>query len=390
MTSRKPWMAALVGIMLLPRLADAQFPTPSAGAAPGAGGAAAPAAVAAAAVVPTTPRTLWGFLGLNPTSMQNAHTKLQLCRDQFCQSQFGQMLGGFTAGPLAGVTGGFLPSVCPPAPSPATLSALESQSGPMGAEAVAGKIKQSEADAKARVAAIEYLGTVDCNRWKEARIALINGLRADPNECVRYAAARVLNTGCCCSKPVIEALRVCVSGEDTDGNPPETSQRVKAAAFSALQNCLMRVPEDLPPEQPPPVRERDRGGPVPALEPTAVPMAERTNDDRTSGDTVQHVVAAHTAPAVRSEAPERRKQPKTFTQTVNEARRTLFQVSQNPTPPTTLPPGKRTLLHAFLKARQDLAHQQAAAAEGDPNAGPESEARSIEREAGRNVGGPAE
>ena len=158
--------------------------------------------------------------------------KLQLCRDKFCQSQFGQMLGGFTAGPLAGVTGGFLPSVCPPAPSPATLSALESQAGPMGAEAVAGKIKQSEADAKARVAAIEYLGTVDCNRWKEARIALINGLRADPNECVRYAAARVLNTGCCCSKPVIEVLRVCVSGEDTDGNPPETSQRVKAAAFS--------------------------------------------------------------------------------------------------------------------------------------------------------------
>jgi hypothetical protein len=394
MTSRKPWIAALVGLMLLPSWADAQFPTPSAGAAPGSGGAAAPAAVAAAAVVPTTPRTLWGFLGLNPTSMQNAHTKLQLCRDKFCQSQFGQMLGGFTAGPLAGVTGGFLPSVCPPAPSPATLSALESQSGPMGAEAVAGKIKQSEADAKARVAAIEYLGTVDCNRWKEARIALINGLRADPNECVRYAAARVLNTGCCCSKPVIEALRVCVSGEDTDGNPPETSQRVKAAAFSALQNCLMRVPEDLPPEQPPPSRERERGGPpVPALEPLPAALSERRNDDPRNTDAVEHehVVATHTTVAGRVEALERRKQPKTFAQTVNEARKTLFQVSQNPTPPTTLPPGKRTLLHAFLKARQDLAHQQAAAAaEGDPNAGPESEARSSESEAGRNVDGPAE
>ena len=134
MTSRKPWIAALVGTMMLPSLANAQFPTPSAGAAPGFGGAAAPApaAVAAAGVTPTTPRTLWGFLGLNPTSMQNAHTKLQLCRDKFCQSQFGQMLGGFSAGPLAGVTGGFIPSVCPPSPSPATLSALESQSGPMG------------------------------------------------------------------------------------------------------------------------------------------------------------------------------------------------------------------------------------------------------------------
>jgi hypothetical protein len=310
------------------------------------------------------------------------------------------MLGGFTGGPLAGVTGGFIPSLCPPAPSPATLSALESQSGPMGAEAVAGKIKQSEADAKARVAAIEYLGTVDCNRWKEARIALINGLRADPNECVRYAAARVLNTGCCCSKPVIEALRVCVSGEDTDGNPPETSQRVKAAAFSALQNCLMRVPEDLPPEQPPPVRERERGGPVPALEPLPPPVTERRNNDPRNTDSVEHehLVAAHTTAAGRSEAPERRseaterrKQPKTFAQTVNEARKTLFQVSQNPTPPTTLPPGKRTLLHAFLKARQDLANQQAAeAAEADPSGGPEAPARSIEIEAGRNADGPAQ
>jgi hypothetical protein len=403
MTSRKPWFAALVGIIALPAMANAQFPTPSAGAAPGFGGsglgpagaAAAPAAAGLAA--PAAPRTLWSFLGLSPTSLQNAQTTIHACRDKFCQSQFGQMVGGFTSGPLSGLTGGFIPSLCPPAPSAAALSALESQSGPMGAEAVAGKIKQSEADAKARVAAIEYLGTVDCNRWKEARIALINGLRADPSECVRYAAARVLNTGCCCSKPVIEALRVCVSGEDTDGNPPETSQRVKAAAFSALQNCLMRVPEDLPPEQPPPVRERDRGGPVPALEPLPAAVTEGRHNDPKNTDSVahEHLVAAHTAPAGRTPAPERRKQPKTFGQTVNEARKTLFQVSQNPTPPTTLPAGKRTLLHAFLKARHDLAHQQAAeaaeaTAEADPTVGRESQPRPIEREADRNPDGPAE
>src|SRR4029077_9880407 len=140
---------------------------------------------------------------------------------------------------------------------------LEKQA-PGGAAATAAKIKTSEADAKARVAAVEYLGTVDCTRWKEATKALVNALRADPNECVRYAAARVLNSGCCCNKDTIEALKICVAGEDKDGNPPETSPRVKAAAFNALQNCLTRVPEVLPDEIKPIERER---GPAIPLEP---------------------------------------------------------------------------------------------------------------------------
>lgn len=351
-----------------------QFPTPSAGGLPGLGGSGLGSAAAgevpgaSSLATPAAPRTLWSFLGLSPTSLQNAKSTVHACRDKFCQSQFGQMLGSFGSGPLAGVTGGFIPSLCPPAPSPAALSALESQSGPMGAEAVAGKIKQSEADAKVRVAAIEYLGTVDCNRWKEARIALINGLRADPNECVRFAAARVLNSGCCCSKPVIEALRVCVAGEDTDGNPPETSHRVKGAAFSALQNCLMRVPEDLPPEQPPPSRERDRGGPVPALEPLPAPTMEGDRNDTRHQDTAEHLAASHTMPTRKRQIAEPRQQPKTYSQTVNDARKTLFQVAQNPAPSNTLPPGKRTLLHAFLKARQDLANQQMTAREPDGEA----------------------
>ena len=120
-------------------------------------------------------------------------------------------------------------------------------------------------------------------------------------------------------------------------------------------------------------------------------MAERRNSDRASGDAAEHVAAAHTAAVATTHAPERRKQPKTFSQTVNEARKTLFQVSQNPTPPTTLPPGKRTLLHAFLKARQDLAHQQAAAAaEGDPRRRSRLRGGPVEREVSRNVDGPAE
>ena len=112
-----------------------------------------------------------------------------------------------------------------------------------GAAATAAKIQASEADAKARVAAVEYLGTVDCTRWKEATTAFNNALRADPNECVRYAAARVLNSGCCCNKQTIEVLLRSASPAKHRRQSPETSPRVKAAAFNALQNCLTRVPE---------------------------------------------------------------------------------------------------------------------------------------------------
>ena len=63
---------------------------------------------------------------------------------------------------------------------------------------------------------------------------------------------------------------------------------------------------------------------------------------------------------------------KTFTQTVTEARKTLFQVAQNPSPSNTLPPGKRTLLHAFLKAKQDISTQQVMARQTD--SGPDHEA----------------
>jgi hypothetical protein len=330
---------------------------------------AAPAAVPGAAAIPgaaaAAPRSIWGFLGLSPQGIQGCKANLQACRDHFCASQFGQMASSFVGGPLSGLTGGFIPSICPPAPSASQLQNLEQQAGPESAEAVAGKIKKSEADAKARVAAIEYLGTVDCNRWKEARTALINGLRADPSECVRYAAARVLNTGCCCSKPVIEALKVCVAGEDTDGSPPETSGRVKAAAFSALQNCLMRVPEDLPPELPPaPLRERERGGPAePGPVPLPVSVANASQQPGPGDGTRLTSATEKVTPFVPST--ERATRPKSFSQAVQDARRTLFEVSQNPKPASTLPPGKRTLVHAFLKAREDYARQQAQAAESE-------------------------
>src|SRR5262249_35811506 len=87
---------------------------------------------------------------------------------------------------------------------------------------------------------------VDCNYWPEAQDALINALRADRNVCVRLEAALVLNRGCCCTRPIIMALVLTVSGGTDDGNPAEDCERVKMAAFAALEHCLECYVEVVP------------------------------------------------------------------------------------------------------------------------------------------------
>jgi hypothetical protein len=82
------------------------------------------------------------------------------------------------------------------------------------------------------------LAGADCHYWPEVTDALIGSLRADRNECVRLAAALALNHGCCCNRATIKALTITVSGSNEDGNPSETSERVKAAAMAALVHCL--------------------------------------------------------------------------------------------------------------------------------------------------------
>ncbi len=176
---------------------------------------------------------------------------------------------------------------------------------------------------------------------------MINGLRQDPNECVRFAAARALNSGCCCDKKVIDALRICVSGESSDGAPAENSFRVKAAAFSALQNCLMRVPEDLPPETPPPAPE---GGPTQL---TPLPPAPERSTRRLKAN--PNVAATSYNPARRGPITyDEQLRQKTFSQTVDQARRTLFQVAQAPRPPVMVPSGQRSLFGALSRARNEV------------------------------------
>src|SRR5271157_4190992 len=357
---RKRWVAGLLGLVAFCPPAWAQFsPLPGAGA--GAGGAATSAlgAGAGAGTPAAAPTTIWSRLGLSSSN-------LQACRDKLCSCQIGQMFNSLLSGPVGAISGGFICPLCPPAPSPAQIAALANKPNG-GAEAAAAKIQASEADAKARVAAVEYLGTVDCNRYPEAKKGLLAALREDPNECVRFAAARSLNSGCCCDQEVIEKLRICVAGEKKDG-PAETSCRVQAAAFSALQNCLMRVPEEeeapqprraapegprrAPPEEPrraPP--ERSEGLPEPIPDPTkrVKPIGTTMNTADTSTITTSLKVANRRARTIEEES-----KTKPFAQTIKEARQTLFEAARYPQASATLSPGKQSVYHALLKARKDI------------------------------------
>src|SRR5271157_5924692 len=357
---RKRWVAGFLGLVAFCPPAWAQIPSvPGAGAGAGAGGGAASALGAGAGTPAAAPTTLWSRLGLSSSN-------LQACRDKLCSCQIGQMFNSLLSGPVGAVSGGFISHLCPP-PTPAQIAAL-GQKPNGGAEAAAAKIQASEADAKARVAAVEYLGTVDCNRFPEAKKALLAALREDPNECVRFAAARSLNSGCCCDQEVIEKLRISVAGEKK-GGPAETSCRVKAAAFSALQNCLMRVPEEVeeapqpprappegprraPPEEPrraPP--ERSEGLPEPIPDPTkrVKPIGTTMNTADTSTITTSLKVANRRARTIEEES-----KTKPFAQTIKEARQTLFEAARYPQASATLSPGKQSVYHALLKARKDI------------------------------------
>jgi hypothetical protein len=132
-----------------------------------------------------------------------------------------------------------------------------------GAGSTAAAIQADQAGAKARRDAVRYLGTVDCHYYPEAESALICALRTDRSECVRLEAGFALSHGCCCTKATIEALRICVSGSDKDGNPGETSPRVRIAAFNALQGCCQRGNEspekEMLPRPEPAVAEGEEG-----------------------------------------------------------------------------------------------------------------------------------
>lgn len=165
----------------------------------------------------------------------------QACMQKLCSCSLVQFLSGGLA-PMSALTGGLIGSPCPGPndANPADL-ALPADS----AQGAAARIKKLEAEAKARRAAVRYLGTVDCRRFPEAEAALIASLRGDENECVRFEAALALGSGCCCTKKVLEALVVTVAGKRT-AEPAETSPRVRGAAAAALERCLKKYCDEEP------------------------------------------------------------------------------------------------------------------------------------------------
>lgn len=221
----KKWKACCAGLtaaaVLVPSLpALAQAPVAAPVAVPV---APLPGAPVMPAVPAATPPTIWQKLGVSKEQRL-------ACKYQFCRTQIGQLLNNATL-PLAALSGGLLGNCCPAMPTPYDLAKP-------GAEGAAAAIKKDTLEAKARRAAVRYLATVDCHYWPEAEKALILALRGDKNECVRWEAAMALASGCCCTKPVLEALAITVSGSEADKRPSETSERVKSAAEGALHHCL--------------------------------------------------------------------------------------------------------------------------------------------------------
>jgi hypothetical protein len=202
-----------------PGAAGAAAPGAAGAAAPGAAGAAAPGAAPAAA-----PNNIWSKLCMTPE--QKA-----ACRDWFCNSPFGKIYSSMLL-PVSAFSGGLITDCC------ARPSLTDLAQPADSADGAAARIKQDELEAKARRAAVRYLGTVDCSRWPEAEAALILSVRGDRNECVRLEAAWVLGRGCCCTPKVVAALSLVVAGSDRDGMPVERSERVKAAAAASLDHCL--------------------------------------------------------------------------------------------------------------------------------------------------------
>jgi hypothetical protein len=255
------WKKGCLGLVLTAGLAqavEAQIPL-----SPPSAGAATPLAAPPAA----QPSTLWDFLGLSKTQRQ-------ACKEYLCKTQIGQLMNNGLK-PLGALTGGLLGPCCPP------FNTDDLNKPPDSAEGAAARIKQDEANAKARRAAVRYLGTVDCHYWPEAQDALIASLRTDRNECVRWEAAMVLGSGCCCTKATIKALALTVSSSEEDGNPAETSERVKAAAARSLAHCLScaAVVQPLPLED---VPANERILPKPEPKPEPIPPGEKAPNGMTS------------------------------------------------------------------------------------------------------------
>ena len=137
-----------------------------------------------------------------------------------------------------------------------------------GVKGLASKIKAGQVDAKNRVVAIKFLGTVDCAAYPEAQLMLIVSLKNDPSERVRLEAAKAIKEqfGCgkdhglcsgkrekrryhycqgCCGEAALNALSEVAYERDDTGCHLEPSKRVRKKAREALAVCVSCCSEQL-------------------------------------------------------------------------------------------------------------------------------------------------
>jgi hypothetical protein len=257
----------------------------------------APAAPGTVVVNPTTTRgNLWTFFGFPDNTPGRVWARVRRSSLGSLVANATKPIGLFTGGTIGRPPGsspsnsmpGGSAGAAPAAGSGGTAvaetagapAASDPAAGPKAIQSASASIKAYQAEAKATVAAIEELSSLDCNYWPEAKKAFITGLRVNRLECVRLASAKALGRGCCCNKETIEALRITVSASTEDGNPAESSPRVRAAAFSALQHCLNRPdsiapgPSDAPPDL----------SPIEAPSPANYLAAQSADNHRARGD----------------------------------------------------------------------------------------------------------
>ncbi len=326
-------LGVLASIAFLPSL-WAQVPAP-----------AVPAGAPAAAAAPT--KNLWSFL--LPSSEQCAK-----CKDHLCNGPLGDVLKGI-AKPVSLATGGLIGGKCG-VPTAEDLAKLKAAGQEDSAEGAAAAIKKNEAEAQKRREAVRYLGTVDCNYWPEAIVALKTALRSDPSECVRFEAALALGRGCCCKKEIMEALKHSANGDDKDGAPAENSDRVRAAAHNALEHCtaeytepaetipekkkLKEVPKEVPKTVPTTInsqagmRDSPRGKGVLGIFVAAASPAQAV-----AAPAAAQAAAAHAAPQIPDQAPVQAAVPEKVVQTAAE-----MPPKPVPQPAQARPQTKRGLL----------------------------------------------
>src|SRR5262245_21136533 len=107
-------------------------------------------AIVTAPSLPAAPRNIWSFFMMTPE--QSAQ-----CQDRFCKSALGKMVSS-SMGPMSAFSGGLIQDRCA---SKAIDDILKNKDMDGTAEGAAAKIKKEEAAAKARRAAVRFLGTVD-------------------------------------------------------------------------------------------------------------------------------------------------------------------------------------------------------------------------------------